>query len=386
MKKILFTLLTVTVLLASCGKDNYVPGQGVDPGKDKEPVMADRVEGRVAIAYVTYYGTQTPDPTYLTQINYAFAEPYMENGEYKGFGLQGNENRFQQIVNLKKINSKLKIFISFTNSKEDPRSGCFSQLAKSADYRKAFANDCKKFLQKWGIDGVDMDWEFPGLSWSGDDNAYDIMVDVDNHIELMKELHSALGGYGLTYAGYCFDKTEVQPSGDIAPSVIGYRYIDIAAVAPYVDYVNIMTYDLDAADEGGNHQSALYDPKAYSDCTRAVQAYLDAGMSPDKLVLGIPFYARHSFGASTPTAINYNKVLLLDSSYKIDNWDNAASVPYITYNGTYYAGYDNVRSIGIKGEWLLMKGMKGMMFWDYDGDDSNGTLRKAVWNAVMKKS
>ena len=29
--------------------------------------------------------------------------------------------------------------------------------------------------------------------------------------------------------------------------------------------------------------------------------------------------------------------------------------------------------------------MKGMMFWDYEGDDTMGTLRKALWNAVMKK-
>lgn len=27
-----------------------------------------------------------------------------------------------------------------------------------------------------------------------------------------------------------------------------------------------------------------------------------------------------------------------------------------------------------------------MMFWDYEGDDTMGTLRKALWNAVMKKS
>ena len=44
-----------------------------------------------------------------------------------------------------------------------------------------------------------------------------------------------------------------------------------------------------------------------------------------------------------------------------------------------------VRSIAAKGEWILKNGMKGMMFWDYEGDDTMGTLRKALWNAVMKK-
>ncbi len=85
-----------------------------------------------------------------------------------------------------------------------------------------------------------MDWEFPGLSWSGDPNAYDATVDVANHVLLMRQLRETLGTqYLLTYAGYCMDKQ---------PITGGWRYIDIAAVAPpYVDFVNIMTYDLDAA-------------------------------------------------------------------------------------------------------------------------------------------
>ncbi len=96
----------------------------------------------------------------LTHLNYAFAEPYMENGEYVGLGLQGGEDRFQKIVELKKKHPGLKICISFTDTKEDPRGGCFSRLAKSDEFRKKFAADCKAFVQKWGIDGVDMDWEF----------------------------------------------------------------------------------------------------------------------------------------------------------------------------------------------------------------------------------
>jgi len=39
----------------------------------------------------------------------------------------------------------------------------------------------------------------------------------------------------------------------------------------------------------------------------------------------------------------------------------------------------------LKGEWLLGLGMKGLMCWDYDGDDPAGTLRKALWEATMKK-
>jgi chitinase len=375
----LFTALALATLafFTACGDDDYIPGQGSGGvGGENNEEWAEAVNGRVVIAYVTYYGTAIPDASHLTHINYAFAEPYMSNGVYQGIGLQGNESRFQQIVDLKKKYPNLKIGISFTNAKEDARGGCFSLLAKNANYRLQFAQDCKAFLEKWKIDGVDLDWEFPGLSWSGDANAYDRAVDVQNHVLLMQQLRETLGSrYLLTYAGYCLDKTAVTG---------GSQYIDIAAVAPYVDFVNIMTYDLDAGDESGDHQSALSDPSAYSDCTRAVQTYLNAGMPANKLVLGIPFYGRISFETS-PGSINYKAIIKLAAPYKIDNWDEAASVPYVTYNGQYYCGYDNPKSIALKGEWLLAKGMKGMMFWDYDGDDADGTLRRAVWQASMKK-
>lgn len=133
------------------------------------------------------------------------------------------------------------------------------------------------------------------------------------------------------------------------------------------------------------HQSALNKPSNYWDCQRSVDEYLNAGVSADKLVLGIPFYGRADFNAGG--SINYRDILNLskDDGYVIENWDAEGNVPYVTKNGSFYCGYDNPRSIAAKGEWILKNGMKGMMFWDYEGDDTMGTLRKALWNAVMKK-
>ncbi|MBR5135766.1 MAG: hypothetical protein IKU92_01835, partial [Rikenellaceae bacterium] len=355
--------------------DPYQKGQTSGGFEEEEAEeMLPAKAGRVVIAYVTWYGKTIPDPTLMTNINYAFAELYVKNGEYKGFKVQGNEERFRQVVALKKKNPNLKISLSFSHTVENSdnaQGGGFSAMAKSDTYRKAFAQDCLDFCKKWGIDGIDIDWEFPGLSWSG--HACDPAVDVENHVLLMKQLRETLGNkYMLTYAGYVKDVTETTG---------GRRFIDIAAVDPYVDFVNVMTYDMD---EAPNHQSALRAKSAYYDCERAIKTYTDAGVVPSKLVLGIPFYGRHSFD-SNPSAIDYNKIILLDrNDYKIDNWDSNASVPYVTYKGAYYCGYDNAKSIAIKGDWLRSLGMKGMMYWDYNGDDSQHTLSKAVWQATMK--
>lgn len=375
MKK-LFTLmaLAVAVLFVGCEGDDYQRGQTSGDDTEQTNDLLPAKDGRVAIAYVTYYGKAIPDPMLMTHINYAFAELYVKDGVYKGFKLQGSEDRFRQVVALKKKNPNLKISLSFSHTvtnEDNAQGGGFSALAKSDEYRKAFAKDCRDFCSRWGIDGIDIDWEFPGLSWSG--HACDPSVDVENHVLLMKQLRETLGTrYLLTYAGYVKNVIETDE---------GRKYIDIAAVDPYVDFVNVMTYDMDAAP---HHQSALRDKSAYVDCERAIKAYTDAGVAASKLVLGIPFYGRISFDKS-PGAIDYNKIILLDKNdYKIDNWDSNANVPYVTYKGSYYCGYDNEKSIAIKGDWIRSLGMKGMMYWDYNADDNQHTLCKAVWQAVMK--
>ncbi len=366
--------IATAMMIASCSEDPYQSGIQSGGENDESEELLPAKDGRVAIAYVTYYGKAIPDPMLMTHINYAFAELYVKDGVYKGFKLQGNEDRFRQVVALKKKNPNLKISLSFSHTvtnEDNSQGGGFSALAKSDEYRKAFAKDCRDFCSKWGIDGIDIDWEFPGLSWSG--HACDPSVDVENHVLLMKQLRETLGTrYMLTYAGYVKNVIETDE---------GRKYIDIAAVDPYVDFVNVMTYDMDSAP---SHQSALRDKSAYVDCERAIKAYTDAGVAASKLVLGIPFYGRISFDKS-PGAIDYNKIIMLDKNdYKIDNWDSDANVPYVTYKGTYYCGYDNEKSIAIKGDWIRSLGMKGMMYWDYNADDNQHTLCKAVWQAVMK--
>ena len=292
-------LVTAGLLLGGCHpieEPDPEPEPEIDP-EIVEPLVAlnPRIDdGRHATAYVTYYGSLTPDATMLTHINYAFAELYMVDGVYQGFKVQGKLARFESIASLKKDHPELKICLSFTHgvsNSDNKQGGSFSGLCKSVDNMKRFADDCLAFLQKYNLDGIDLDWEFPGLSWSG--AACDPSCDVDNYVLLVKQLRETLGSdYTISYAGYCTDKVSVTD---------GWRYVDIKGMDPYVDYVNIMTYDLD---EAPHHHSALKDSRAYKDCDRAVRAYLDKGVSPDKLVLGIPFYGRHSWSQS-PTAITY---------------------------------------------------------------------------------
>jgi len=384
MKKYLLylTIAFLGILTSSCIDDSYVPGPGGNSTSGgSTSTRAEKKDGRIALGYCTYYGTQTPDASLVTHINYAFAELYIRNGKYNSFKLQGDEKRFQQIVNVKKEHPEIKICLSFSHTvvnSDNQQAGGFSVMASTEEGRKAFAEDCLAFIRKWGIDGIDIDWEFPGISWSG--HACDPAHDVENHVLLMKQLRETLGNnYLLTYAGYVMNVRGEEGNR---------KFIDIAAVDPYVDFVNLMTYDIASGAEG-EHQSAWDRPDYYWDCVRAIDAYISAGVSPSKLVLGIPFYARHAWDNSDgyKGCVDYNKFeseYPASKGFKIDNWDDKGMVPYITKDGRMWAGYDNPKSIGLKAEKILNLGMKGLMYWDYDADDAAGTLRTAVWNSIMK--
>ena len=385
MKRKIHTLLACALLgllTISCIDDSYTPGSGGTSTYKGGPTMrAERKAGRIALGYCTYYGNRTPDPSSVTHINYAFAELYIRDGKYHSFKLQGDEKRFQQIVNFKKQYPDIKVCLSFTHTVANPdnfQNGGFSVMASTEEGRKAFAEDCLAFIRKWGIDGVDIDWEFPGISWSG--HACDPAHDVENYTLLMKQLRETLGnGYLLTYAGYVMNVQGTEGNR---------RYIDVAAVDRYVDFVNLMTYDIASGAEG-QHQSAWDRPDYYWDCQRAIDAYLKAGVAPSKLVLGIPFYARHAWDNSDgfKGCVDYGKFATeypASKGFKLDNWDEKGMVPYITKDGKMWAGYDNPKSIGLKAKKILSLGMPGMMYWDYDADDAAGTLRAAVWDAVMQ--
>ncbi|MBR5101806.1 MAG: glycoside hydrolase family 18 [Muribaculaceae bacterium] len=331
---------------------------------------------KICLSYCPYYASQLPDPAIVTHINYGFAELYVTDGVYNGFKLQGNESKFKEVVALKQQNPDIKICLSFSHTvsnSDNRQGGGFSALAANPDYRRQFAADCLAFLKKWGIDGIDIDWEFPGISWSG--HASNPAVDTWNFTLLMKELRETLGnGYLLTFAGYVSDKMKTDG---------GTKYIDITAAMPYVDFVNIMTYDMD---EAPHYQSAIDDLQSYSDCSRAVNAYATLGVPFEKMVLGIPFYLRRSFDGAT-TVIDYKNLLILaarNTNWVIGLWDDKAKSTYATYKGSFYGGYDDERSIAVKGEWANSLGLAGLMYWECSEDDSNYTLARAVWNAVTK--
>ena len=288
----------------------------------------------------------------MTHLNYAFGHV---NDTFDGVRVD-NPERLRQMVALKKTNPDLKVMLSVGGW----GSGRFSEMAMEGKRRKAFAKDCLRVVEEFGLDGIDIDWEYPTSS------AADISSspkDTDNFTKLMKELRKVLGDDNLLTLA----------------SAASAEYIDFKAIEPYMDFVNIMAYDMANAPK---HHSALYESENSGSITsdKAVKAHIAAGMPAEKLVLGMPFYGR---GGLKISSFNDYKDLHRHTGV-VEKWDEKAMVPYLEdEEGVLQLGYENPRSLRIKCEYALENGLKGAMYWDYDGDNQDGDLRKTVAEAIL---
>lgn len=344
MKKIKMMMAVALGVLASCGSV-----------KSGEEALAVSRDSKVVVAYVTSWSEVMPDPQYMTHINYAFGHV---NENFNGVKID-NEKRLKQIVDLRKQKPELKVLLSIGGW----GSGRFSEMAANDEYRRAFAADCDRVVKEFALDGIDIDWEYPTSSMANISSSPD---DTENFTLLMQAIRAAIGNEKeLTLA-----------------TVASARYIDFKAILPFVDFVNIMAYDMASAPK---HHSALYPSGHSGDITSdgAVTAHLKAGVPPSKLVMGMPFYGRG--GNGYPSFQDYNKVGNTDTQYT-EKWDEVAQVPYLAdKNDTLVFGFENPRSLAIKCQYILDKDLLGGMYWDYSGDNEQGDLRRTVAENLLGK-
>ncbi|MDU1892402.1 MAG: glycoside hydrolase family 18 protein [Dysgonomonas sp.] len=303
----------------------------------------------IVLAYVTSWSNVMPDPSCLTHINYAFGHITETFCEIR----VDNEERLKAITDLKQIHPNLKIFLSIGGW----GSGHFSEMAADDNLRRLFAIDCKRVVDQFNLDGIDIDWEYPT------DNAAGISAsetDTDNFTLLMKDIRQSIGSEKLLTLA----------------SSANAKYINFKEIDPYIDFINIMSYDMGSPPY---HHSGLYKSENTKfSVDEAVKAHIEKGMPINKLVMGIPFYGRASEKIKNA---DYGSLVKLNDFE--ERWDDISFVPYLVdANGEFICGFDNPKSIDIKCQYIKDHGMLGAMYWEYNGDDDNGTLRKVLYKGL----
>ncbi|MCZ7590678.1 MAG: glycosyl hydrolase family 18 protein [Kiritimatiellae bacterium] len=229
--------------------------------------------------------------------------------------------------------------------------------------------------------GVNIDFEGVG-SWSGATTAMSTFMS-----NLIVRFHAANPNYEVSIA---------------LPSVDWYANFAVSNFdRAGLDYAIIMGYDYYYAGSSTPGPVApLYSSAqwigASSWCSvdYSLNYYLGKGITPGKLMLGVPYYGRRwaaastnfgaaSLGSGSSAALTYGAAET-QAQQKGKRWDNNASVPYYTYTeaGTaYQTFYDDATSLGMKYDLSNSKGLGGIGIWNL----TQGSGKTELWNVIYDK-
>nr|BBQ04076.1 chitinase [Aquimarina hainanensis] len=278
----------------------------------------------------------------------------------------------------------------------------FPEMAADVTKRARFVADCKKLVDEYGFDGIDLDWEYPGpfagMNFTGTE------ADYRNFTILVKEIRAAIGPNKL-----------ITSAMSAAPNKLG--GLEWAELDKYMDYYNMMTYDFNGGwSNKAGHNSPLYDyPEAeYANFSldATYKRLVELNVNLSKVNLGVAFYGRGvitdgapSLGAKTKKTSQtfsvdgpvesasdlvrfkdmegtpyYTTILKeLASGNWTEHWDDTAKVPYLTHKtANAFLSYDNEKSLTLKANYISNKKLAGCIVWEVFSDFIVGPESKKI--------
>ena len=331
---------------------------------------------KVVIGYVGGYrglvDVSLIAPEKLTHINYAFINVAL-NRAFINRPATDTVN-LRNLVDLKKRNPKLKVLISIGGWAWSEN---FSDAALTDTARVGFAKSAVEIARKFKLDGLDIDWEYPGISgeqgnvFRPEDKANFTLLMAALRVEL-NQLEKETGTKKLlTIAAGGFDNY--------------IQHTEMDKVQAYLDFVNLMTYDFYPGNGIAVHHTNLYSSEKYqgNSADAVFKAFRKAGVPADKLVMGIAFYGRMiklkgpvTDGlADSVQSMSYGKgyTFIRDSLINKKGFKfffvKAAKAPYIFNSETKeFMTFDNERSVAEKCKYVKKNKMRGVMYWEHDSD------------------
>lgn len=192
------------------------------------------------------------------------------------------------------------------------RGKLFANAVSSEASRARFVDDLVAFCEAQDLDGVDIDWEFP----RGDQEHADFALFLEG-----------LSG-------------KLRPSGRILTVALGYSRPLPAKCWPFIDQVNLMSYQPWSEEP---YEAWL---------SESIDRFLEAGLPPEKLLLGVGFYAKEKAGERR--AVSWKHLVGKDAK------ERPASG-----HGYWPVGKE---ACDLRLRLAKERGLAGVMVWDYGHD------------------
>ncbi|KAL8826184.1 MAG: hypothetical protein Q9191_003962 [Dirinaria sp. TL-2023a] len=315
-----------------------------------------------------------------THVNFAFA--FFDPSNFQIAPMDSNSaSLYSRFTALKNKYNGLEAWVSvggWSFTDPGPTQNAFTTMASSSANRQSFITGLIKFMNQYGFDGIDLDWEYPQADDRGGQPA-----DTENYVALAKELKAALGGKGLSMT---------------LPTSYWYlQHFDVKSLQDSVDWFNFMTYDLHGVWDA---QSRFLGPyiQPHTNLTE-IDLGLDllwrAGVSADKVVLGLASFTLTSPSCNTPNGVckfsgganpgpcsGTSGILddqeiqdIITKNSLTPTWDHTAGVKWITWDSNQWVSFDDADTFQQKKDFASQRCLGGLMVWAIDQKDqtqSNG--------------
>ena len=341
----------------------------------------------------------------LTHIFYAFADiakdgsvtlgnPCVDVGACgRGAPLPARaRGNFGELMALKARNPHLKIAISIGGW---AGSGRFSDAALTDAARRKFAGSAiDLFIRRWPglFDGIDIDWEFPVQG--GMKGNVERPADRENFTLLLAEVRRELDAQGKKDNRHY----ELTIAASARPSEIA--NVELDRIVPLLDFINVMTYDYHTGGSIAHFNAPLFaaanDPTPELNVDSSMRAFLRGGVPANKLLVGIPFFARAYGGVPNVNAgllqpskgppsdwrggygawRRLSRTQLRNPRYT-RHWEPSARVPWLydAKAGTWIT-YDDPEAVRAKVKYVRDNRLGGVIIWELSEDD--GQLMQAI--------
>jgi chitinase len=302
--------------------------------------------------------------------------------------------KFPQLIELKQQYPNLLTLISVGGASH---SKYFPSAASNDTARRHFAQSCVQFMKQNGFDGIDIDWEYPTAGQKQGFTA------------LLTELRRQLGAQGAA-DGQDYLLTIAAPARSHY-----YANLELNVIPALLDWINLMSYDFTVPSGRTTDFVAplnAYDPAiakhAAANVDAAVQAYLNAGVPNDKLVLGTRFvgtgwqgvaetgnglYRQNegpapgtwdAAGAAPSGRFGYQD---LEQNYLgsyMRYWHADAQVPWLYNPSTgVFITYEDPQSPQLKARYGVDNQLGGVMIWHLSADDDQDSLVNAMAGVLL---
>lgn len=321
------------------------------------------------------------DAKRLTHVNYAFAR-LDEQGELY-FTDPDAPQHLERLVQLKSKVPYLNVLVSIGGWGGD----YFSDAALTDSSRKTFAVKIGALLKEHSLDGVDIDWEYPGQPGPGIGYREEDKVNFTKMLKTIRDHLDELGkDRGRKFPGYILTIAASDSERYLA-------HTEMDTVHHFVDHINVMSYDFyTAGSETTGHHSGLGKSLAseheHRNARAGIERFLAAGVPPEKIVLGVAFYGRSWAGVDKENnglyqeydafsgALGYAHIenLMNQDGYE-RHWDEEAKAPYLwNPDSSIFISYEDPESLIYKSTYVIDNELGGIMYWEHRHDKQGALL------------